>query len=106
MKKNRQRPSSPQRRTAVLEFNRSIRREPTLGSTVHNTLQTWLGILFSVMWMGIGIAGLVFINNVDLGGRTSLVIGPLLLLALFMFCKGAYMFITSVISLFRSNPVD
>lgn len=101
MKQNRLKRSSRHRQTAVPNFNQSKSGVPSVGSTVRDTLQTWLCILFSVLWMGIGIAGLISLNNFDFGDNVPLAIGPLILLSLLMFVKGAYKCITSVSSLFR-----
>lgn len=75
--------------------------KPNPNELLKESATTWLCILFSLMWMGLGIWIWQFALEPDLRGRAALVRGPLILLAAFVFVRGACVCFRSVIFLFK-----
>lgn len=63
--------------------------------------KVWLCLLFSVMWIGLGIAGFMFVFQSQYFGRVALASLGAILLSGVLVLKGGYMFISSLVYLFR-----
>ncbi|WP_221030922.1 hypothetical protein [Actomonas aquatica] len=61
----------------------------------------WLCLIFSVMWIGLGVAGFAFVLNSQYFGRIPLASLGAIVLSGFILLKGGYMFVRSLIALFR-----
>ncbi len=68
---------------------------------LRDAAKAWLCLLLSMMWIGLGIAGFMFVFQSQYFGSVALASLGVILLSGVLVLKGGYMFIISLISLFR-----